>query len=180
MVETAKTKPGFEHLFNQEERVAQMHDREVETILMDVCEEDRKNQYARKLTLIQTRNLDQDAHAKTNAEKVATYLTKTGIFMDCCSLLLSVGSAYTGGQTTMAGGLFGVAAQAFSKTSEHNKDYTHSEQSKIEHKYNRIGANISEEREQIQQAERDNDRNASKLEQSLDKTQRLFEMILSS
>jgi hypothetical protein len=137
---------GHEDLFDLDGRIQNNKAKEVEAIILEVCAEERDNQWRRKVVQIDLRNLSQAEQDSESKKKADAYLKRKGIFLDAASVLCSAGAAFSGAPT----GLFHVAAQAFDKTSGHERERKHSEIEGYSHRYQRIGSSIQEQTQQVQ------------------------------
>lgn len=171
---------GYEDLFDLNDRLQEMHHRDIETIIHEVCAKDRDHQFRRKLSVLTTRDLSQDESDKTSNAKVENYRKLYGVFLDGASIACSVGSALAGAQTSVAGGLFHVAAEAFGKTSGYREKISHSEIEILTHRDQRIGSTMSDQAQQIQGAEREHEQMAAMIDRLMQTTQRAFELMASS
>lgn len=169
---------GYENLFNLDSRVKEMRDKDMEFIIHDVCAKDRDNQFRRKLLVIDLRDKKHDEQDNTSRKKAATYFQKLGVYLDGASVICSVGAAI--GAQTIPGGLFHVAAEAFSKTSGYREKIASSEIEIYTHRYQRVGSTIGDQSQQIQQAEREQKEMAAMIDRLMQTTQRTFELMASS
>jgi hypothetical protein len=177
---TPASHAGYDDLFDLKDRVEEMHHRDIETIIHEVCAKDRDGQFRRKLIVIETRDLSQSEHDQTNNAKVANYRALYGVYLDGALVICHVGAALAGAQTSMLGGLFQVAAQAFDKTSGYRQKISQSEIEVFTHRYQRIGSNINDQSQQIQSAEREHEQMAAMIDRLMQTTQRTFELMASS
>jgi hypothetical protein len=170
------TKVTQEDLFDLDGRLEKLKQKEVEAIILEVCADDRENQWKRKCNWIITKNTSQVQLDAVNQQKVDSYLKKFGIFLDAASVLCSVGGAFTGQPT----GLFQVAAQAFNKTSEYQSKTTDSERTGYEHNYQRIARLQQDQSQQVQGTEREHEQMTQMIDRLMQTSQRTFELMASS
>jgi hypothetical protein len=167
-----------ENLFDLDGRIEKMKIKEVEAIILEVCADDRENQWERKVVSIELRNLSQAQLDASNQQKVNAYLKKFGIYLDGASVVFAIGAAFAG--QSVSGGLFKVASDAFSKTSEQEGKKTQSEITGYDHTYQRIGRLLQDHGQQIQEKHSECKKMTDLIDRLEQTIQRTFELMASS
>jgi hypothetical protein len=173
----SETPSNYQHLFEMGDRVEEMGKREVENIILDVCNKDREIQFGRKVAHLNTRTLSQDEQSETSNAKASAYRNITALFFDTGAVFFSVAAAFAGGG--MPAGLFQAIAQGFNSTSQYRHKLTESQVEVLQHRYQQVGHIINEDSQQSQGAEREHEQDTTAIDRIMQQTQRTFELVVS-
>jgi hypothetical protein len=166
---------NYQHLFEMGDRVEEMGKREVEDIILDVCNKDREIQFGRKVAHLNSRTLKQDEQSETSNAKAGAYLNITPVILEALSTFCSIVAAFGGAAT----GLFQVIAQASTSTAQYRNKITESRVEVLQHRYQQVGHIINEDSQQSQGAEREHEQDTTAIDRIMQQTQRTFELVVS-
>ncbi len=175
----SKIPVGYENLLEVGDRIKENNSKEIEAIILEVCDRTRDRQFEMKINLLKSREQQQDRQTLAVDAKVGVLTRNTGLILDGCNTFLQVGSAFFGGGGSAIGaGLQGVA-QGFHAASSNNDKRNNAETTSYDHDYQRTGSLISEYTQQKDKADREHDQATSMIDRIEQTIQRTFELIAS-
>lgn len=179
IVKPAEIPAGYGNLFEIGDRVKQNSNKEIETIILEVCNANRERQFEIKIIFLKAREHGQDGQSLKTDAKVSVLCRKTGLILSGIEVGLEVGSAFFGGSSNAVGAGLQGFAKAFTGISSHNEKGNNAEITALDHEYQRLGSLISEYSQQKDKADRDHEQASSLIDRIVQSVQRIFELIAS-
>lgn len=144
---------------------------DIETIILEVCSKDREIQFGRKVALVNIRALLQQAQNDQSNKKTGIFRDPTNLYLDTAAVICHITSVSFGPGFTAIGG-------AFEASSRYNNKVIDSSIARLDYNSQRMRDLVVDHSQQMQQADREHDQNASAIDRMIQNSRRMAETLV--